>query len=79
MSISVEAYRDLAQACQKRAAERDTAECHIIDMQAQDFERRFAVAQALAIHCACGIPPNWDVLLMRLNECLTTFRQRQRA
>jgi hypothetical protein len=72
-TVSIEAYRELARACSKRAEERDDASgAHLVD-QALDYERRVEVARMLGMSFGCETP-QWDILLVRLNECLTTFR-----
>ncbi len=76
MTVSTEAYRELAQACQLRAAERDKYWGDLLMQCADDHERRIKIAGMLGVHCDYGTPPGWDFLMVRLNECLTTFRRK---
>lgn len=76
MTISPEAYRELAVACQMRAQERDKYWGDLLLQCADDHERRIKIARMLGVYVDYGTPPDWDFLLVRLNECLTTYRQR---
>lgn len=75
MSVSAEAYRDLADACQERAKERDKYWGDLLVQYAEDHERRIKVARMLGMHGEYGVPPTWGTLLIRLSECLTTYRR----
>jgi hypothetical protein len=75
--INVEAYHELASACHLRAAERDKAQGELLTGYALDHERRSDIARMLGVSTdhECNVP-GWDVLMVRLNECLTTLRRR---
>jgi hypothetical protein len=68
--------RELAAACQQRAAERDKASGDLLIEQAIDCERRDEIAKLLGVS---GADRDWKTLLARLNECLTTLRGRSPA
>lgn len=67
--------KDLAQACMKRAQERDEAQSRLLLEQCLDHERRERIARLLGVTGDYG-PPDWNMLETRLVECLTTFRRR---
>jgi hypothetical protein len=70
------AIRELADACHLRARERDDAEGKLLVEYAIDYERRSEIARMLGI--SGYETPQWDILMVRLNECLTTFRLKAR-
>lgn len=71
-----EACRDLAQACQARAKERDEYWGDRLLLQVLDDERRSEIAHMLGMsHQDCSTP-DWQRIMIRLNECLTTYRRR---
>lgn len=74
MTHLLEAYRELAGACQARARERDNAQGLVLDMQIEDHERRCEIAKLIGMQEDDGLPPEWPALMTRLREAMTTFR-----